>query len=618
MRLLTAIAAVVVCTAAAQVPPPPPGSPAIPPELRRCAEMRTPEACGVSKSELKQARKDFQRGLRLQKNGHAEDAYEAIAAAADLVPRNLEYVTAREVLRQQIVMRHVESGNALLLQQKREQAGAEFRQAFALDPSNAFAQQRLRDAADTKVQAKLSNFRTEDGLGEIAVGPSAQKQNFHLRADTRGVLEQICAAFGIRPVFDETVTSRQVRFDIDDVDFWAAMRVASSMTKTFWAPLSAKQVLIAADTPANRAQYERMAERTFYLPDATTTAELNDVANLFRTMFDIRFISQQPGGFAITARAPRRLLEAATELLRSLDGSRPQVMLEFHVFQVSESMLRAIGLDLPLQWQAFNLTSAALSALQQPNVQDLINQLIASGGINQANTTAVSALLAQLQAQQNSLFKNPFGTFGGGTTRFAVPFPPATANFSLNEARVTTLDQVTLRAAQGNAATMLIGSRYPILNATFAPIFNTAAISQVIQNNSFIAPFPSFTYEDLGITIKATPQIHREDVALDMNLEIRALGTQAFNGVPVISNRQFTTGISVRDGETAIIAGTLDNSEQNTLSGVPGLSRIPILRTATSNRSVQRSTSELLVLVTPHVVKMPDRAGGMVVVPPTE
>ena len=75
----------------------------------------------------------------------------------------------------------------------------------------------------------------------------------------------------------------------------------------------------------------------------------------------------------------------------------------------------------------------------------------------------------------------------------------------MNESWVKTLEHASLRAAQGNEATFRMGSRYPILNASFAPVFNTPAISQVLQNGSFQAPFPSFTYEDLGLTFKAKP-----------------------------------------------------------------------------------------------------------------
>src|SRR5256885_12931753 len=108
---------------------------------------------------------------------------------------------------------------------------------------------------------------------------------------------------------------------------------------------------------------------------------------------------------------------------------------------------------------------------------------------------------------------------------------------------------------------MKIGSRLPILNASYAPIFNSSAISQVIGNQSFQAPFPSFSYEDIGIDLKATPKIHlpeefafdpkspdhpttqslghKASVTLELDLQIRSLTGQSFNGVPVISNRQY-------------------------------------------------------------------------------
>jgi len=584
-------------------------------QLRECSHLRTPKACGVSRQEIQQGKRDFARALKLQKQGKSDQALEAFASAAGAVPRDLEYVTAREVLRQKLVYDRVKSGNDLILRGQPEQAAGEFRRALELDPSNTFSQQRLQDTV--RIPAAMPALKALDEPGELRVVPAAGYRSFHLRGDTRALYQAIGKEFGIRPVFDESVTARQLRFDIDGVDFFTAMWVAGAMTKTFWTPLSAHEAYIAADTPQNRAQFERMALRTFYVPGVTGKEELNDLVNMLRTIFDIRFVTQQPGGSTLTLRAPRRLLDSATRLLESLDVSRPQVMLEFQVYQVSHSLLRNIGLDIPSQWQMFSLGGAALALLQQPGVQDLINQLIASGGINQANTTAIAALLQQLQSQsQNPLLNTPFGTFGGGMTRFAVPFPPATANFSRSDSRVSTLEHVTLRAAQNNPATMLIGTRYPILNATFAPIFNTAAIAKVIQNQSFIAPFPSFTYEDLGISIKATPRIHgTSSVTLDLTVEVKALGSQNFNGVPVISNRQYKGMITVQNGEAAVVAGMLQKSEQRMLTGIPGIVHIPGLGTATSDRAKQVDETELLLLVTPHIVGAPTQAGGVITIP---
>src|SRR6185312_10975306 len=177
----------------------------------------------------------------------------------------------------------------------------------------------------------------------------------------------------------------------------------------------------------------------------------------------------------------------ATQLLQSLDASRPEVMLDIHVYQVSHTFARNIGVHIPNDFNLFNIPAAALAALGGQNIQDLINQLITSGGINQANNTAISALLAQLQGQQNSIFSQPLATFGGGKTLTGVSFDQLSAQLSLNQSWIQTLDHATLRAAQGSDATFRMGSRYPILNATFAPVFNTSAISSVIQNNSFQA-----------------------------------------------------------------------------------------------------------------------------------
>ena len=165
------------------------------------------------------------------------------------------------------------------------------------------------------------------------------------------------------------------------------------------------------------------------------------------------------------------------------------------------------------------------------------------------------------------------------------------------------MQRVTLRAAQGNAATLRIGSRYPILNASFAPIYNTSAISRVIGNQSFQAPFPSFTFEDLGLTLKATPAIHDSEVTLALELTIKSLGSQSFNGVPVIGNREYKGAIRLPDGQSGIVTGMVTTSEQASLQGLPGLAQIPVLRQLTSDSEKQVNDQELLIVITPHIMR---------------
>jgi Flp pilus assembly secretin CpaC len=229
----------------------------------------------------------------------------------------------------------------------------------------------------------------------------------------------------------------------------------------------------------------------------------------------------------------------------------------------------------------------------------------------------LSALLAQAGLQQYaSLLQNPIATFGNGSSMGGVGVPPVTVNFSSSNSRVVQLDSVTMRASQGNEATFRFGTRYPIVNAQFstlAPTFaaNLSGAAGASSGANPLATFPSFTYEDLGMTLKAKPSIHgNSEVTLDLSMELRALGSEAFNGVPIISNRSYKGVITVKNEESAVIAGTLSRSEQDSLSGIPGLGSLPILGSLTNNRSRELDQDELLVLVTPHIVSAGPTAHG--------
>jgi general secretion pathway protein D len=163
-----------------------------------------------------------------------------------------------------------------------------------------------------------------------------------------------------------------------------------------------------------------------------------------------------------------------------------------------------------------------------------------------------------------------------------------------------------LRSSMGSDATFRMGSRYPILNASFAPVFNTRAISQVLQNGSFQAPFPSFSYEDLGLTLKAKPSVYsNSQVGLAFEMDLRTLTGQSINNVPVIANREYKGSITLADGEPAVVAGSISQNEQLSLNGVPGLGSIPGVNKVMVSNSKTDETDELLLVITPHVVAIP-------------
>ena len=585
--------------------------PAAAPSL--CSNSGGAPACRGRAKDLKAARQAFARGLKLEKSQSdklqsLDEAFYEFEEASRLVPQNVEYLTAREMTRQHLAGMHLERGNSDLLDGRQVEALAEFRTALNLDPQNEFAQQRILDAlgpAPVQTAGAPQVVASAEGL---TAKPIDGHHDIHYRGDSRGLLTAVATSYGLKVVFDDNFPSRRVRFDMENADFATAMQAASAATKSFSVALDDTVLFASADTPDNHRLYDRMGMRSFYVPGGNPAQELNELMNSLRTLFEFKFASLNAASSTITLRGPKAALEAATQFLGQLNSPRPEVMLDLKVFQVSHTYMRNIGLHVPNNFNLFNIPAAALTALGGQNIQDIINQLIASGGINQAGNQSIAALLAQLQGQQNSIFSQPLATFGGGLTLMGLSLDQLSAALSMNESSVRSLDHVHLRASQEKQATFKLGSRYPILNASFAPVFNNPAISQAIGNQSFTSAFPSVNYEDIGLTLKAKPLVHNNsDIALELEVQFRTLGSTNSNGIPVIFNREYKGGILVKEGEPAVVAGMVTASDQRSLAGLPVFSRIPGLGVLTSQQSKQEEDDELLILITPYVVRGPER-----------
>ena len=562
-----------------------------------------------SSKDRKAAHRAFERGLKLEHSQKLDEAFSQFEEASRLVPQNVEYLAASEMTRQYLAGTHLQRGNQDLLEGRQVEALDEFRAALNLDPQNEFAQQRVVDAADPAPVHTASRAQVVASADSLSAKPLDALHDIHYAGDARGLLTAVAASYGLTVLFDDSFPTRRVRFDIEQADFANALQAASAVTKSFTVPLEDTILYAAPDNPENHRLYDRMGMRSFYFSGADQAKDLTELMNSLRSLFEFRFVTLNAASNTITVRGPIGALRAATQFLGQLDSPRPEVLLDIKVFEVSHSYARNIGLHIPDSFKLFNIPASALVALGGQNIQQLVNQLISSGGINQAGNSSIAALISQLQSQQNSVFSQPVATFGGGLTFFGLSMDQLGAVLSLSESSSRSLQHVTLRASQEKEATFKVGSRYPVLNASFSPIANSAAIAGVLGNQSYTAPFPSVNYEDIGLTLKAKPLVHgNSDVALELNMQIRALGTTDVNGVPIITNREFTGGILLKDGEPAFIAGMITESDQRSLNGLPLFSRIPGFGALTSQNSRQEMYDELVIVVTPHVVGGPERS----------
>jgi general secretion pathway protein D len=558
--------------------------------------------CIALKKDLKEARNAYAHGLKFHNHGHLEEALAQFDDASRLVPQDTLFLSAREVTKAQLVFQHTVLGDRFLADARREQAAAEYRAALMLDPDSTYTQQRLDEAMRDPAASGLIGMASLADSTEIRLQPKSEKATFHYRGDVRGLFTELASAYGVHPEFDESVAAKTVRFYVDDVDFFTALTLACRATKTLWTPLDAHQMLIAADTVESHKQFDRMSLGTFAVPGAVTPQEVTEMITSLRNICDFQKISTGQGG-TVEVRAPQPMLRACSTLLQQLTSQRPQVMLDIEVFQISHNLTRNIGLHIPDTFNLYNIPAVALAALGGQSITSLINQLIASGGINQAGSSSLSALLAQLQGQQNSIFSQPLATFGGGLTFMGLSLDQLAAALSLNESWSRTLDHISMQAAQGNEATFHLGQRYPVLNASYAPISNSPQISAVLGNQSYVPPFPSVSYEDLGLNLKAKPVIHGNgEISMTLELQVRSLTGQSANGVPYISNKEYKGSIRLRDGEPAVVAGEISSNDQRSMSGIPGLGFIPGLNQTMVNNTTTKEDDELLIVITPHLV----------------
>jgi type IV pilus assembly protein PilQ len=119
----------------------------------------------------------------------------------------------------------------------------------------------------------------------------------------------------------------------------------------------------------------------------------------------------------------------------------------------------------------------------------------------------------------------------------------------------------------------------------------------------------------LGLVLKATPQVHGKLISLDYELTLRSLGATQAEGPPVLNNREIKGSISTEDGKGVVIAGLVDKGETSAINGYPLISSIPVLGKLFSVVTKEKTSDELLIIVTPHVTRESHQRGVYIPVP---
>jgi len=544
--------------------------------------------------------------------------------AAALDPGNRNYELAAELAKSHAVTALIQEAARDRIRGDAAAERASLEQALDLDPRNIQVTEHLHQLGDEQALSAAQPLygKSGDAVGDaLEVAPEDGMHSFHLHADQRQVIQQVFKGFGLQATMDDSVRTSQIRLDIDDANLARATRALGLATNTFYVPLDAHRVVVAKDTRENRRQFERLEVETIYLP-GLNSAEIAEIGSLAKNVFELQQSSLDATAGTITLRAGASTLNAFNATIRDLIDGHNQVLLEVDLIQLAHTSDRNTGVQPPQAISAFNVYAEEQSILNSN--QSLVQQIISSGLAAPGDTLAILGILIASGQVSSSLFSQGIALFGGGITQSGLSPGSATANLSLNSSDSRQLDHMLLRLGDGTTAgsdaaagTIKSGTRYPIQTSSFSSLGTSAAgiagltgagtsssLSSLLGNLGNSVPnVPQVQYEDLGLTLKATPRVMRNsEVALTVDMKIDALSGSSINGNPILNNRAYSGVVTLKEGEGVVIVSELDKQESRAISGVPGLSEIPGLNNITDNDK-QRSKSTLLIVMTPHVVR---------------
>jgi Flp pilus assembly secretin CpaC len=460
--------------------------------------------------------------------------------------------------------------------------------------------------------------------GAIHVKPTPGVKSFNLHTTSAEVLRSVARAYGIRATVDDSVGNKDIRFNLENATYTQAMNLLMSMTQSFTVPLDETSILVARDDDDHRSRLQPQLEETVNVP-GSSTEQLNELANVVRNMFDIKQVNVQAGSGTLVIRAPEDILTPLNVTIAGLTEAAPEVLLEVRMYEVDTTGTTNVGAAIPTQFNVFNVEETANSIVSQN--QTLVQQAVAQGYIPAGTSNLQIALaLIGLGLVKSSLATNLIGVIGGGIVQTGISASTNTTfNLALNSTDNRSLDDVQMRIGDREEAVFREGTRYPITSSTYTSGLSTAASSLAGQTINGVsvssllsqyaggtsATIPQVTYEDLGVTLNATPYILRMGrINLKLNLKIEALSGSTNDGNPVLESRQFASVLTLNDGESALMVSNVTRSEMAAMTGIPGLSELPGFQMPTE-RTGEKDTNQLVLLVTPHVVRTrADRVAG--------
>ena len=398
----------------------------------------------------------------------------------------------------------------------------------------------FKEAAMKLAEIEKQEFgATSESLALSSTAPITL--NFR-ETDIRDAFEFLTKSFGVNVVFDDGVKNVAVTLFAKDVTFEQGLGLLLATSKTFYRKIGPNTILLALDSKEKRGQYEDQIVRTFEL----NTVHAKEMADIIKGVLTVKklVINEQLNN--ITVRDSEDIIRLVERMIQNNDKKPAEVILEVEILEINRTKAENIGLD---------FGSYAVTAAVPPY---------------------------------------PLGSsFADAKGAGTLTIPSATLHFFKQDVDAKILANPRIRVISGKSAKIHIGDRVPLIATTIQD-----ATGQVRN---------TFDYKDIGIGLNAEPTVHLDNsVSVKLSLVVSSLGQNlgtASQPAFSIGSRDAETYMLLRDGETAILGGLIQDNERNAKILVPGLGDIPAVGALFTSYNNSSDRTDVLLTITPRVVR---------------
>jgi len=529
----------------------------------------------------------YGRGEGAARAGDWDTAVEHFRQAVQEHPDRADYRIALERAMISASGQHLDQARLLEARGQLEEALREYRRAGEFDPSNRQIasralemERRLRDLAEaSRPQPNIRQLQQAARQSPEPLLNPASREPIDVvfnNASLRDILNSMGMSTGINVTFERDYQDRVASVQLRGVTFEQALAQILSGNQLFFKVINERSIMVIPDTVQKRALYEEQVIRTFFVShsDATELAQiLNGVVRIPALAVAPQIVANKTNN-TITVRASANIVQIIERIVEQNDNPRAEVIIDVQILEVNRGRAKEFGIDLTRYSVGIGFSPEA----------DPRGTGDDAGGLG------------------GTLTPPPFNlntvTRGISTADFYLSVPAAVINFLESDSETRLIAKPQLRGAEGQQIRLNLGDQIPVPATVFTPVAGGGAN---------VNPLTSFNYRDVGVIVEVTPRVTFEgDIIMDLVVENSTLGGDiniAGQNLPSFGSRKIQTRLRLRDGESNLLAGLLREEERKAMRGIPGLLRLPILRSLFAANETEIRQTDIVMLLTPRIVR---------------